>query len=129
MRRARPSPRIPRDVPVSAKQPDPRRSSSHLAAIRQLPCIACGREGETEAAHIRVGTDGGMGVKPHDKFAVPLCRACHRQQHQVGEVTFWSGLGIDPTGAANALWVKSGDLDAMRRIVERNLQPIARRRA
>lgn len=125
---ARP-PRIPRDVAAPTRSSDPRRDRGHLALIRRLPCIACGRDGQTEAAHVRNGTDGGTGLKPSDRWCVPLCGACHRRQHSVGEVTFWGEVGIDPTGPANALWVKSGDIDAMRRIVERALQPIARKRA
>lgn len=70
-------PRISRAVPLSAKQPDPKRNSTHLTMIRALPCLKCGRIGETEAAHVRSGTDGGMGMKPADRWTVPLCRACH----------------------------------------------------
>lgn len=129
MIRRKRSPRIPREVPVSNRQPDARRDSTHLALIRQLPCIACGREGMTVAAHLRSGTDGGTGLKPADRWTTPLCSPCHDRQHRVGELTFWSDLGIDPTGAANALWTKSGDIAAMRRIVDRALQPVARNRA
>lgn len=42
-----------------------------------------------EAAHVRFGSGAGMGQKPCDFFAVPLCRDHHAQQHTVGEGTFW----------------------------------------
>jgi hypothetical protein len=36
----------------------PERNPAYLAWIRTLPCVACQREGRSEAAH--VGTGGGM---------------------------------------------------------------------
>lgn len=41
-----------------------------------------------EAAHVRIGSGAGMGQKPDDWRAVPLCSWHHRAQHQ-GERTFW----------------------------------------
>ena len=43
---------------------------------------------------MRSGTHGGVGVKSGDRYAVPLCIACHARQHRIGELTFWSALGI-----------------------------------
>jgi hypothetical protein len=39
----------------------PPRDKAYLAWIREMPCIACGAEGRSEAAH--TGTDGGMSQK------------------------------------------------------------------
>ena len=37
-----------------------------------------------------MGSDGGMGRKPSDYFAVPLCKNCHQHdQHLIGEPAFW----------------------------------------
>src|SRR5215831_15985701 len=69
---------------------------AHLAFVRQLSCVACGRAAPSDAAHVRTGTDGGTGMKPGDRYAIPLCAACHAKQHRVGELTFWSTLRIDP---------------------------------
>lgn len=33
-----------------------------------------------------------MGVKPSDKWTVPLCRECHQVQHNRGEVDFWGDV-------------------------------------
>jgi sterol desaturase/sphingolipid hydroxylase (fatty acid hydroxylase superfamily) len=44
-------------------------------------------------------------VKPGDRYAVPLCGACHAKQHRIGELTFWSALRIDPLNGAVAKWV------------------------
>jgi len=96
----------------------------HLAFIRQLPCVACGKAAPSEAAHVRTGTDGGVGVKPGDRYALPLCTACHAKQHRIGELTFWSALRIDPLNVALRLWTISADLKAGERTVFRARQHI-----
>jgi hypothetical protein len=112
MRRSRPIARIPREVPQPKRTPDPKRSASHLAFVRTLPCCVCAARAPSEAAHIRAGTDGGMGVRPSDRFTVPMCHGCHARQHTIGELAWWSGHGVDPTGLAEHLWTHSGDLSA-----------------
>lgn len=67
------------------------RSAKHLAFIRTLPCIRTGRLG-VDAAHIRKGTDGGIGIKPSDCWVVPLCSEQHRRQHQIGELSFFKNM-------------------------------------
>lgn len=57
-----------------------------------------------EAAHIRLGTGGGMSMKPDDWFTVSLCgglNGCHAKQHNQGERTFWGKAKIDPIALAN----------------------------
>jgi hypothetical protein len=54
--------------------------------------------------HIRIGTDGGTGLKPSDRYTVPGCNRCHHRQHQIGERTFWAEVGIDPIWVADDLW-------------------------
>jgi hypothetical protein len=74
---------------------------------------------------VRTGTDGGgIGVKPGDRYAVPLCAACHAKQHRIGELTFWSALHIDPLSVALRLWSISGDAEAGQRTVFRARQHI-----
>ena len=119
-----PAPRIPRTVMRSKPKPNLRRPAQHLAFVRQLPCVACGKAAPSEAAHVRTGTDGGIGVKPGDRYAVPLCAACHAKQHRVGELTFWSGLRIDPLNVALRLWTISADVSAGERTVFRARQHI-----
>ena len=125
----RPAPRIARTVLVGRRKADPRRAATHLAFIRQLPCIGCGHGAPSEAAHVRNGTDGGVGLKPGDRYSLPLCGACHAKQHRVGELTFWSALRIDPVDQALRLWTVSGDLEAGQRIVFRCRQSILLKRA
>lgn len=88
------------------------RCQSHLKFVRGFECCIAGREGhecggKIEAAHVRNGTDGGMGVKPSDSYAVPLCNEHHRLQHVWGETTFWATYKIDPLKLAAELWAKS----------------------
>jgi hypothetical protein len=73
---------------------------------------------------VRTGTDGGVGMKPADRYAVPLCSACHAEQHRVGELHFWAALRIDPLNVALRLWTVSADLEAGERIVFRARQRI-----
>ena len=60
-----------------------------LESIRSLPCLACGRENETQAHHIRTRKNLG----PDDAFNIlPLCGDCHTMGknawHKVGSLTF-----------------------------------------
>jgi hypothetical protein len=68
----------------------------HLGFIRQLSCVACGKAAPSEAAHVRIGTDSGVGMKPGDRYAVPLCTTCHAKQQRICELSCLSALGIDP---------------------------------
>jgi len=119
-----PAPRIPHPMTRHKREPDARRRVQHLAFVRQLPCVACGKAAPSEPAHVRTGTDGGVGVKPGDRYAVPLCAACHAKQHRVGELTFWSALRFDPLNVALRLWTVSADIEAGKRIVFRARQRI-----
>jgi hypothetical protein len=119
-----PAPRIPRTVARRKTQPNFRRRGQHLAFVRQLPCVACGRAAPSEPAHVRTGTDGGVGMKPGARYTVPLCTACHAKQHRVGELSFWSALSIDPLNVALRLWIVSADLKAGERTVFRARQQI-----
>jgi hypothetical protein len=105
-----------RDVPRGRRKPNDRLNPEHLAFIRKLPCVSCGIKFNTEAAHVRIGSDGGMALKPSDRHAVPLCTRCHALQHR-GERTFWLNLGNDPIVLAASLWASSGDVLAGERIV------------
>ena len=122
--------RIPRHVPKGRRKLNQRRALSHLAFVRAIGiCVACGaQQGRCEAAHIRSRTDGGMGIKPSDRFSVPLCQECHARQHRCGEQTFWGELGIDPLDIACRLWTVSGDLGAGERCVRRARQVIELRK-
>ena len=117
-----PAARIARIVARGKLKPNPRRRTEHLAFVRQLPCVACGKAAPSEAAHVRSGSDGGAGMKPSDRYSLPLCTDCHAIQHEFGELTFWSVLRTDPLNAALRLWAVSGDVQAGERVVFRARQ-------
>lgn len=90
---------------------------THLALIRQLPCLVSGREPAGEAAHIRYANYQfrkpitGIGQKPEDRWAVPLCSWLHTMssgaQHRHGEEGWWDDQGIDPLIVASSLYSTS----------------------
>lgn len=85
------------------RQREPRqKDNKRLEWLRTQPCVVCGGI-NTEAAHIRAGSinhekrSTGMAEKPHDKWTVSLCNACHREQHAYGdELKWWASKGLDP---------------------------------
>lgn len=99
------------------------KDNNHLNFIRGLPCAVCLDNTSTEAAHIRFAEPKlgkratGMGEKPDDAFAVPLCGRDHREQHSGNERAWWNGKQIDPVALALALHRISGDQEAGEQIV------------
>lgn len=53
-------------------------------AVASLPCVSCGREQQTQAAHGNQGK--GMGLKVSDARLMALCVECHRGVDQGGEM-------------------------------------------
>lgn len=96
---------------MSQRQPrlyDP----GYLAFLRTRPCMICGTRQGVEAAHIRFGLTG-MGRKPDDSKALPLCAWDHRNgphaQHKTGdEQAWWQEKGIDPLRAAAVYYAEYG---------------------
>ena len=108
------------------RKADTERDPDYLAAIRQCPCLHCGMEPCYEAAHVRMasaafGKASGLGKKPADRWALPLCPDHHRLardcQHNHGEQLFWDAIGINPLIACERLYAQSGDLVAMRAVI------------
>ena len=119
-----PAARIPRTVTHGKTNARFRKHSQHLAFVRQLACVVCGKSAPSEAAHVRSGSDGGAGMKPADRYCVSPCSDCHALQHQFGELRFWSAVRIDPINVAFRLWTVSRDIKARERIVFRARQQI-----
>src|SRR4051812_27915158 len=61
----------------SHKQDVGKRSPAHRAWVRGHACAACGCEIAIECAHVRLGTGGGMSMKPSDRWCISLCKGCH----------------------------------------------------
>ena len=96
--------RRPREK-MGLREPSRIECPGHRKWVRGFGCamsIQGDCSGRIEAAHVRMGTDGGMGVKPSDCYVVPLCAYHHRRQHQIGEEIFW--LGRDPVRLALYFW-------------------------
>ena len=83
-----------RKPPRSGIQRAPRRQyPAHRKWVRGHECAAKRRDEacaeNVEAAHVRIGADGGKSLKPSDWFTYPLCSYHHRGvQHAKGERTF-----------------------------------------
>ncbi|AHG63165.1 hypothetical protein [Advenella mimigardefordensis] len=58
------------------------RSARHQRLVAALPCVNCGLEGMTQAAHSNYGK--GMGIKACDSQLMALCVNCHREHDQGG---------------------------------------------
>jgi hypothetical protein len=89
--------------------PEPRRirDRDHVRFVAQQTCLVCGRQ-PCDPHHLRFTQDRALGRKVSDEFMVPLCRGHHRELHRHGdEAAWWHKLGLDPTSAARALWVKT----------------------
>jgi hypothetical protein len=95
---------------MQAAKPDaPIRCPSFLQHIRGYNC-ACvendptGCGGKIQAAHVRRGSDGGVGMKPGDNFAIPLCEWHHHEQHSIGEQSFEMRHRFKMLQVADRLW-------------------------
>ena len=102
---------------MGVRKPPQLRSLQHLRFVRGRVCAVINYwgslgiqhrcSGPIQAAHIRSNTDGGMGVKPSDKFTIPLCAAAHAEQHSIGEDAFEKRYGINSHKIAAELWNRS----------------------
>lgn len=101
------------------------KDEAHLEFIRSLPCVSCGDNTATEAAHLRAANrdygkePAGMQAKPHDRWTLPLCGRCHREQHEGDEAAFWAFRGYNPWVLAMTLHAVSGDHAMACEVIER----------
>ncbi len=100
-------------------------SKKHLDFIRGLPCLICGDNTSTQAAHVRYSdartgkVNPGIGKKPNDRYTVPLCGECHTLQHSGSERAFWKELNIDVLIVAGCLYCCSGNQEMAERIISK----------
>ncbi len=83
----------------------------YLAYLRTLPCLICARPGPNDPAHLRSAAlqygkrQTGMAEKSDDRWALPLCRHHHDEQHRNNELRWWARHGIpDPFTVAMNLY-------------------------
>lgn len=73
-----------------------KRSPGHCNFVRSHNCSVIGCEGRPiEVAHVRLGTGGGLSVKPADRWTISLCRDHHSEQHSIGEKSFAKRYSLD----------------------------------
>lgn len=64
------------------------RSEKLRRAVASLPCVSCGKHGDTQAAHANLSCFGkGMGHKASDAAIMALCCACHCELDQGRSMT------------------------------------------
>lgn len=91
------------------------RSPGHMKWVRGHACSVPGCDAmPIEAAHVRTGTEGGMGIKPGDDWVISLCSYHHRRQHVIGERAFELAHGIDMKALAREFASKSPKLKGKR---------------
>ena len=87
---------FPRLQPKPVKKSTSRTCAGHRSWVRRHACCVRGcRRTPIECAHVRSGTDGGIGLKPSDKWVISLCEFHHREQHRIGEQTFEEAHSLD----------------------------------
>jgi hypothetical protein len=97
----------PRRPSKSDKAEKGRECPAHRQWVRLHACSVCGSFKNIECAHTRLETQGGMGLKPADKWCLSLCHNCHARQHQIGERAFEKETGIDMKALAETFFRKS----------------------
>lgn len=119
--------RINKNIPKHFRALRAGNDQRHLANVRELPCVAC-PDGHwsaypTQAHHLMRSGERGLSLKSPDKWAVPLCWACHGPSPypnvtEAGDEDAWfAARGLDGRAVAKELWANRGDLDAMRRVI------------
>lgn len=93
-------PVVPKQLGRMKVAKGPARSPSHLARVRQEPCLVpwmtfSGCQ-PVEAHHVRCIGPRTMGKRVSDFIVVPICRAHHQILHSMNEESFWRFVGIDP---------------------------------
>jgi hypothetical protein len=99
------------------RQREPRvEDKPFLAFLRRQRCCVCGAPPRVHAAHVRMSSrahgkrECGKAERPSDRWAVPLCVACHTDgpeaQHRIGEERFWRVSNLDPFAIATAFYAE-----------------------
>lgn len=110
---------------VSAQERREGNSAAHLALIRQLPSCVSGSLGPCDPHHLRSGAalaERGVGMRATDRWAVPLLRIEHDELHRISsrlEEAWFRERGVgDVIELANAIYVNTGDLERMLRVLQ-----------
>src|SRR5690349_7683781 len=89
---------LPREQP---KKKTSRTCAGHRAWVRRHRCSVPGcKQLPIECAHVRTGTNGGLDLRPSDRWCVSMCRDHHTEQHKIGEAAFEVRYEVDLTELA-----------------------------
>ena len=81
-------------------------TAKHLEFVRSQACV-CSAAGDCygpiQAHHHRTAANSGMGMKPADAFALPLCMKHHAAGHKMGWKTFERKYRVDLAAEARFL--------------------------
>ena len=87
---------IPRRIQKARSERGSRSCPAHRAWVRRHHCSVPGCVSlPIECAHVRSGTDGGVALKPSDRWCISLCGDHHAEQHRIGGPAFQARYGID----------------------------------
>lgn len=82
-----------------ARQQNRPECPAHRAWVRKHHCCVPGcLRRPIECAHVRHDTDGGMALKPSDRWTISLCRD---HQHRLGEIVFEQKYDMDMRALAD----------------------------
>ena len=100
--------RLPNRVLKERKVALERECPGHRAWVRRHHCCVPGCLCiPIECAHVRTGTNGGIGLKPSDRWTVSLCSAHHAEQHRIGERRFEQRYALDLLALAKSFAARS----------------------
>jgi hypothetical protein len=110
---------------VSAQERREGNSKDHLELIRRLPSCVSGIAGPCDPHHLKSGpakAERGVQQKATDRWTVPLKRHEHDELERIAsryEELWFKERGVDDVvELANALWVNTGDLERMLRVMQ-----------
>lgn len=92
---------------TNAGRPAAKSAPGFLQWLRGRRCVLAGRyecEGKLQAAHVDHGGDKGMATKASDRFAIPLCKGHHHEQHARGWATFERVYQLNAVALAADFW-------------------------
>ena len=109
--------RLPRSTFQTRKPPRAGRPAWKCAEdfkrwLRKLPCACCSAPAgdignPIVAAHVDHAGGKGIATKVADRHCVPLCDACHKNQHNSGWPAFEKALPMaDAIALASVYWVE-----------------------
>ena len=88
--------RFPSLLPQEPRKRSSRTCAAHRAWVRKHRCSVRGCRGQPiVCAHVRSGTDGGLGLKPSDQWTISLCQHHHLEQHIIGEEAFEANYDLN----------------------------------